>query len=70
MNSTEQEESKERTFDSEEEKERFEQAKMVNEYLKKMDRLVKPDSKWYIVSMKWVEAWQKYSFFDYLSSES
>ena len=32
-----------------------------------MSKIVKAGSKWFIISMKWLESWQKYVFFDYLT---
>jgi len=48
---------------------RIREAKEVADLLKNMDKLVTPGSKWHIVNMKWIEAWQKYTYFDYLSND-
>jgi hypothetical protein len=38
--------------------------------INRMDKKVKPGSKWYILSMKWVNKWQNYIYFDHLSNSS
>ena len=48
---------------------RIREAKEVADLLKNMDKLVTPGSKWHIVNMKWIESWQKYTYFDYLSND-
>ena len=32
-----------------------------------MDKLVTAGSKWYMVSIKWIDKWQKYTYFDLLT---
>ena len=34
-----------------------------------MERDIKPGSVWFIVSMKWIEAYQRYLYLDYLQGE-
>ncbi len=57
------------TLDESVDPKRFDEAKTVHEMFNRMDKLVKAGSPWYIISMKWIDKWQKYTFFDYLSSE-
>lgn len=35
----------------------------------RMDRLVKPGTVWYILSMDWVKKWQVYTYFDHLTED-
>jgi hypothetical protein len=48
----------------------FQEAKIVYEMLNSMDKQVRPGSKWYIISNSWIEKWQKYVYFDYLSQDN
>jgi hypothetical protein len=34
-----------------------------------MDRLVKPESVWFIISKKWMSAWERYNYVDLLIGE-
>ena len=38
--------------------------------IKKMDRIVTPGSKWHIVSNKWFDLWQKYTYCDLIDPNS
>lgn len=46
---------------------RFEEAKELYRMIQKMEKRVEPGSKWYIVSMEWIEKWQRHVYFDYLT---
>ena len=48
-------------------KERIEEANEVKELLKSMAKQVEPGSKWFIISMKWIDQLQKYLYLDYLT---
>lgn len=45
---------------------RLQEAKDVAKLIKEMDKQVTPGSKWFIVSMRWIDKWQKYTYFDML----
>lgn len=45
---------------------RFQEAKLVFNLIQKMERIIQPGTKWYILSMEWVKKWQNYVYFDYL----
>lgn len=37
--------------------------------LQNMDKTVEQGSKWHVISIKWVQVWQKYTYFDLLSND-
>ena len=51
-------------------KERVQEAKTVSMLLHKMDKIVTDGSIWHLVSLKWIEAWQKYTYFDFLDGQT
>ena len=48
---------------------RVEEAIKFRDLLQSMDRLVKPDSVWFIISKKWMTAWERYNYVDLLIGE-
>ena len=46
---------------------RLSEARTVSQLLTNMDKTVTPGSQWFIVSMKWIDKWQKYTYFDLLT---
>ncbi len=46
------------------------QAQDVAMLLQKMDKIVTDGSIWHLVSMAWIDKWQKYTYFDLLDGES
>lgn len=50
-------------------KERCEEARSIYDLISKMERDIKPGSLWYIVSMKWIDTYQRYLYLDYLQGE-
>ncbi len=50
-------------------RERVEEAIKFRDLLQSMDRLVKPESVWFIISKKWMTAWERYNYVDLLIGE-
>jgi hypothetical protein len=50
-------------------RDRVEEAIKFRDLLQSMDRLVKPDSVWFIISKKWMSAWERYNYVDLLIGE-
>jgi len=51
-------------------RERVEEAIKFRDLLQSMDRLVKPESVWFIISKKWMTAWERYNYVDLLIGEN
>lgn len=50
-------------------KDRLEEANKVHDLLRSMEKKVRPGSVWFVISMNWIEVYQKYLYLDYASGE-
>jgi len=48
---------------------RIEEAIKFREHLQSMDRLVKENSVWFVVSKKWMSSWERYNYVDLIIGE-